>query len=350
MMVSKPTLKDVAKIAGVAVNTVSSILNNRADSWASEKTRARVLAAAKELGYQPNQAARGLRLRCYHTIGGLFSDLTNPFYALLVRFLQQAFDSRGYTMIVEEGELDAAREAKCLTSLVSRQIDGLVCSGLDYQSNGPTLEEINRQLPVIVIGGTEALKSMDTIESDFQSSLFHAVDYLKSLGHERIAYVNAYPPEKDLGKRTDHFYEALKKYRMPVTEDSYLNCGFYALSHVRETAREWLKAFPAARRPTALICLNDITAIGVSRGILDLDLGIPRDISLVGIDNVEIAAYLPFPLTTIAQPAEELAAFCAERLIERIAGRNPLEPVHRILPTRLIIRESTGPAPAGVLG
>jgi len=343
-MISKPTLRDVAKAAGVAVNTVSSILNNRSDSWASEKTRTRVLAAAKELGYQPNQAARGLRLRRYHTMGGLFSDLTNPFYAILVRFLQQAFDQQGYNLIVEEGELDAAREAKCLTSLVSRQIDGLVCSGLDYQSNGPTLVEINRQVPTIVVGGTEALVGMDTIEADFRSSLFHAVDYLKSLGHERIAYINAYPPEKDLGKRTEHFYEALKKYRIPVTEDSYLNCGFYALSNVRDTAQEWLKSLSRERRPTALICLNDLTAIGVSRGILDLDLRIPDDISLVGIDNVELAAYLPFPLTTIAQPVEEMAAFCAQRMIERIAGRKSLEPIHRIFPTRLIIRDSTGPA------
>jgi len=345
LIISKPTLRDVAKAAGVAITTVSSILNNRSDSWASEKTRIRVLAAAKELGYQPNQAARGLRLRRYNTIGALFSDLSNPFYAMLVRFLQQAFDQNGFTLIVEEGVFDADREAKCLASLVSRQIDGLVCSGLNYQSHGEALDRINLQMPVLVIGGTESFKGMDTVESDFRSSLFHAVDYLKSLGHERISYINAYPTERDLGRRTEHFYEALKKYGLAIGSGSYLNCDHYALGHLRETSREWLKAFPAGKRPTALICMNDLTAIGVSRGILDLPLRIPQDISLIGIDNVEVAAYLPFPLTTIAQPMQELASFCATRLVERIADNKRPDPVHRVLPTRLIIRESTGPAP-----
>lgn len=345
-MTTKRTLKDVALEAGVAINTVSSILNNRSDSWASEETKARVRAAAAKLGYQPNQAARGLRLRRYNTIGGLFSDLTNPYYALLVRLLHEAFEERGYTLIVEESRMDAAREAKNLNSLVSRQIDGLVCSGLDYQANGTLLEKINQQIPIAVIGGTESLKSMDTVESDFRSSLFHAVDYLVSLHHERIAYISAYPEEKDMGRRTGHFYDALKKNELPRTEYSFFNCGYYAMAHVRETAREWLRGIPQGQRPTALICLNDLTALGVSRGILDLGLKIPRDISLIGIDNIEMANYLAFPLTTIAQPVEEMAAFCAERIVRRVTERKSLDPVHRVYATRLIIRESSGPAPA----
>lgn len=343
-LVAKPTLKDVAKIAGVAVNTVSSILNNRSDSWASQETRTRVLLAARQLGYQPNQAARGLRLKRYHTIGGIFSDMTNPFYALLVRYLQDALDEHGYDLIVEESEIDTEREVKCLNSLVSRQIDALICSGLDYQANGGYLAEINRQIPVMVFGGTEALQGADTIDVDFKSSLFHAVDYLRSLGHHRISYINAYKVERDVSKRTDFFFDALRKYQLPVSDDSYMNCGFYALSHVRETAREWYRKFTPATRPSALICLNDLTAIGVSRGLLDLNLRIPTDVSLIGIDNVEVAAYLPFPLTTIAQPVEEMAAFCVKRLIERIEDRRPMESVHRVVPSRLIIRESTGPA------
>lgn len=349
-MITKLTLRDVAKEAGVAVNTVSSILNNRSDSWASEETKARVRAAADKLGYRPNQAARGLRLRRYNTIGGLMADLTNPFYALLVRFLQEAFERHGFTLVMEEGRMDAEREAKGLNSLAARQIDGLICSGLDYQVNGDALMKLNQQLPIVVIGGTETLKGIDTIESDFRSSLFHTVDYLRSLGHERISYIGAYPPGKDVGRRLEHFYEALKKNRLSCTANSYLNCGYYAMAHVREMVREWLRGFSRENRPTALICLNDLTALGTSRGILDLELSIPRDISLIGIDNIEFASYLPFPLTTIAQPVEEMAAFCAERLVERItgigAGRKQPEPLHRVAPTRLIIRESSGPAPA----
>ena len=98
-MTTKRTLKDVALEAGVAINTVSSILNNRSDSWASEETKVRVRAAAAKLGYQPNQAARGLRLRRYNTIGGLFSDLTNLFCALPARFLRETFGRRGFTPI-----------------------------------------------------------------------------------------------------------------------------------------------------------------------------------------------------------------------------------------------------------
>lgn len=344
-MITKPTLRDVAKAAGVAVNTASSILNNRPDSWASEETKERVRAAAAQIGYKPNQIARGLRLRRYHTIGGLFSDLTNPFYALLVRLLQKTFDQHGYNLIVEETELQLEREMKCLNSLISRQIDGMVCSGLDYPQHAQTLGQLNRQLPFVAIGGTEALKGIDTVEADFKGGFDYTMDYLVSLRHRRIAYINAFNPQKDVSRRAEHFRSALKRHEIEFTPASYFDCGYYELSHVRETVRAWLQGFSVAERPTALICMNDLTAIGVSRGILDIGLRIPEDISLIGVDNVELAAYLPFPLTTIAQPVQEMAAFCAERLIERIIAEKPLEAVHRVLPTRLIIRKSAAPAP-----
>ncbi len=343
-MISKPTLKDVANAAGVAVNTASSILNNRSDSWASEETKERVRTAASEIGYRPNQFARGLRLRRYQTIGGIFSDLTNPFYALLVRLLQNTFDKHGYNLIVEETELQLEREIKCLNNLAARQIDALVCSGLDYRKHKKLLDGICRQIPLVAIGGNEALKGVDTVEADFEGGIQSAIAYLTSMRHSRISYINAFDPDKDVSRRTALFQKVLAANELPHTEDSYLDCGYYALAHVRETVKNWVGSFDEKNRPTALICMNDLTAIGAARGILDIGLRIPEDISLIGIDNVELAAYLPFPLTTIAQPVQEMATFCAERLVERIQAKKPMPEVHRVFPTRLIIRKSAGPA------
>lgn len=191
----KARLKDVAARAGVAVNTASTILNRRPNSWASKETSERVFAAAGELGYKPNRAAVALRSGKFNAIGLLIPDLHNPFYTSFADLIEEEADKRGYDVILESWRVNLAREAHCLHDLLDRQIDGIATFLSDQVVHHDFLsEQFQRRRPIVAIHNTggEPLP-VDCVLTDFSGGLRAAVEALYSRGHRDTRFYARWP-------------------------------------------------------------------------------------------------------------------------------------------------------------
>jgi LacI family transcriptional regulator len=339
----RPTLHDVAKKAGVAVSTVSGILNNRSDSWCSQQTRERVLAAAQTLDYRPNLMARALRLSRFQAATLVVPDLTNPLFALLARSIQRAMEQSGYELLIEDTEESLDREKKILNEVGSHNTDGLIFvpSG-DLSQIAARLHEISRTFPVVQFGPAMPDTRIDTVEADFSKSQREAIDHLVGLGHRSIGYVDSLVDSFDGIHRVAIFREQLRQAGMVVDEKNLIRCRHNA-ADVRVATARWASETRPGERATAFLCTNDLTALGSIRGFLDAGLTVPEDFSVVGFDDIPLASYFPHPLTTIAQPVAEVAAAASRTLIDRIVGKLQGPATHQVFYTSLVMRETTAP-------
>ena len=337
-------LIDVAARAGVAPNTASTILNNRPDSWASEETRARVRLAAKELNYRPSKAALGVRLGRFNTIGLVVPDLHNPFYPVLADYLDQAVKPHGYDLILEHGRNDLASEQHSFQSILDRQVDGVALIVSDPELHRPFLAGLEASGPpaVALAAKPEMALPVDSVVCDFSAGFAQAVEHLVGLGHRRFAFLCALAKGQDDGRRPE-LYRSLLGARGIAPEDIFFVRCEHHIASARDAFRDLLRQ-TKARRPTALIALNDLSAIGAMRAAAEEGLSVPRDLSVVGVDNIPLGGFLPVALTTISQPIKEMVARTASLLLQRIAGKATARFSQTVFPTELLIRESTARA------
>ncbi len=336
-------LKDVALRAGVAVNTASTILNRRPNSWASKETSARVFAAAAELGYEPSRAAVALRMGKFNTVGLIVPDLQNPFYATLAETLETAIGLHGYDLILESSHADVRREADHLRSITNRQVDGLVCVLIDYERNRATLQEYReRGKPVVSLHETGiADLPVDAVTVDFRAGTTQAVQYLIGLGHRRIAFLLAVCEGQREGERPEVFRKLVKECGFRPEDVSFVRCD-HTIASARTATSQLLGRSPG-QRPTAVLAHNDVAAIGAIRGALDLGLKVPADVSVIGVDHTPIGQHLTTALTTVEQPVERMLAEAVSLLLRRMEDPRYAETQRRTFSTRLIIGESTAP-------
>lgn len=342
-MKKRATLKDVARKAGVAVSTVSGIINNRSDSWASEATRKRVLDAAEELDFTPNRLARGLRLESFELVLLMVPDLTNPFFANLIRRIRKGLETRGYELIVEETEFEVERERKIIENLPKRMVDGFI----GVLSNPPalkaSLKRISPRMPMVLIGERMGDLPLDTLESEFQAGFEKAVVHFRELGHRRLGFVDALEGILDPLARLPFYQKVASEHGLTVEDRWVIHCS-PDIEDVRHAVVKWCGESAQSDRPTAFFCSNDMTAIATMRGLRDAGLIVPDDISVIGFDNIVLADLLDCPLTTVHQPVRRLAERSCALLLDRIKGEVSGPGAHEILPTRLIVRESTAQA------
>lgn len=335
----KIRLKDVAARAGVAVNTASTILNRRPNSWASKETEERVFRAAAELGYKPNRAAQSLRMGRFNTIALVIADLHNPYYTAFADALEDVAEERGYDVLIETWRNDLRRERRILDELENRQIDGVAAFLSDPEAHREYLGVLARQETPFVVLSTTGIGALpvDSALADFESGLSAAIEALLGLGHRRFAFISALAAGQHAGGRAELFRRLLDG-----AEFSMLDCA-PTVGSARDAASALLRG---PHRPTAIVAINDLSAIGVLRAAADAGLNAPRDLSVVGADDIPLGVFLPVSLSTIAQPIIEMARFAAEQLIARIEAKeyDPVS-VSRIFPTRFIARESVGSAP-----
>lgn len=338
-------LVDVAARAGVAPNTASTILNNRPDSWASQETRERVLLAAKELVYRPSKAALGVRLGRYHTIGLVVPDLHNPFFPVLADYLDQAVAPFGYDLILEHARNDLTAEQRCFRTILDRQVDGVALFVSDPELHRPFLAGLAASGPpaVALAAKPDIALPIDAVVSDFTEGFTQAIDHLTALGHQRFAFLCALAKGQDDGNRPALYRTLLGAKGIAPEHIHFAHCEHHIAS-ARDAFRDLLRR-TRRHRPTALIALNDLSAIGAMRAAADENLAVPRDLSIVGVDNIPLGAYLPVALTTISQPIKEMVARTASLLMQRIVGKAATRPTQTIFPTALLIRESTGQPP-----
>ena len=337
----RATLTSVAKKVGLAVSTVSSILNKRPDSWSSRKTRERVFAAAQALQYKPNRMAQALRTNRFHAITLVVPDLTNPHFALLTRFIQRHMQLAGYNLLIEDTEFNPAREEQILRDVASHNTDGLILTpSIDAAVYSPQLEELLQTFPVVLIAPAIPKSHIDTLQPDWKISIRKVIDHLTKLGHRSIGFVDSLSNKNDFLDRVAIFRDELQQVGLPLENKNWIRCRHDA-AEARVAVGRWASETISDTRATAFFCTNDLAAIGCIRGLLDTGLSVPEDISVVGFDDIPMASYLHRPLTTIAQPVAQMAEAASRTLLDRISGKLQGPATHQIFPTSLILRETT---------
>jgi LacI family transcriptional regulator len=343
------TIGDVARRAGVSTATVSRVLAGV--GRARPETRAKVREAARELGYRPSGVARSLKLRTTQTLGLIITDIENPFFPQLVRAVEDVAREHGFALLLCNATDDPDREASYLDLLVDRRVDGVVIavSGLGARQ-GEWLAEA--PLPVVLVNSVAPGLPHPAIASDNVDGGRQAAAHLLDLGHRRLGALTAGPriadaPARVAGVRNAYAERGLDPEAITVeVGEPGVGGGESALCRLLERAPE----------TTGILAYNDLMAIGAMRAIRASGRSVPEEMSVVGFDDIAIAAYTDPPLTTIAQAIGELGRLAVEHLVERIAdagagsdvgiasGRGlPTPPM--LLPVRLVTRGSSGPPP-----
>lgn len=340
---SRATAHDVAARAGVSQPTVSLVLSGNPKARVSADTRARVIRAAEELGYRPNVLAQGLVRRRSFALGVVVPDLANPFFAAVVSGAEKVASREGYAVFLcETGETPAERH---LEALSSRQIDGVILDAVGAAAlSSSSLAGMN----VVLVD--ESLDAYPAVVSDAEQAGDLAARHLLSLGHRRLAYIGPAIEASAFRLRERGFVRALRSAGVSIESDAW--------RRVPPTVAGGLQAMRALlalrTRPTAVFCANDLVALGALKGCAMAKVAVPRELSIVGCDDIELATLVTPELTTIAVPARELGARAARLLIRQLAEQRGDAPAGdasvasrtgRPLPVRLVIRGTTAATP-----
>jgi DNA-binding LacI/PurR family transcriptional regulator len=331
----RPTIRDVARKAGVSKSLVSMVI--RGEEKVSATSREAVLRAAAELGYRPNLMARSLVQRRTRIVGVMVSDLSNPFFGDVVSGIQQKAAELGYRVLFTTGDRQHEREMEAIENLLELWVDGLILAGprIDQESIG----RIGRSVPVVVLHRPTSEPSSDSVTNDDRAGGQIAVDHCHSLGHVRIAHIDG-GTGAGAQERREGYEQAM--HRLGLEENITLVPGGFTEPRGYHGAQELLSKRPL---PTALFAANDLCAIGAINAFEEAGLGIPSDISVIGYDNTSLAALRHVSLTSIHQPSAEMGQMAVDRLFERI-DKGRTEPRHEVVPPSLVIRNTTGPPPA----
>jgi LacI family transcriptional regulator len=317
----RPTIHDVAALSGVSKSTVSNVM--RAADGVSAATRARVMAAVEELGYRPNAAARSLVQRRTNLLGVVVWDLANAFDADLVKRVEQHASARAYTTVVTNTGGHPELEASRIDALLEQRVDGIAL--IDFTGDRAVLSRLlAARVPVVMVSCWADYA--DCVAVDDQAGIGLAVEHLVALGHERIGYVDQPTMEATTRRtRAEAFERALERRGLPVR---------WRFSDDEEIA------LPG---PTALVAATDHIAVRLIERLEAAGVSVPGDVSLVGFDGIAIGALARIALTTVAQPADELAREAVALLLNRIDRGHDAAPEQHRLPPTLVVRGSTAP-------
>ena len=340
MRVSAVTLKDVAQQAGVHPATASRALNIETRLLVSEQTASRVLAAAAELGYQPNTVARSLRTRRSNTIGVLIPDLTNPLFPPIVRGLADRLESHGYVALIGNTDGDDARGRRVFEQMGARHVDGYVLATAHLQD--PLLDDAVRSgVPVVLMNRIAADDSFPSVTVDNEAGVRLAVQHLLALGHRDIACI-AGPLDVSTGLvRYRGFRSAMTDAGLEMADDRLAFARSFSIDEGYRCARQILAARDGC---TAIAAGNDMLAVGCYRALDEAGLSCPGDMSVVGFNDMPFIDMLRPPLTTVTFSHQQVGAQAADLLIERLNGSTGPNKIVYVVP-ELIIRGSTARCP-----
>ena len=328
------TVKDIARHAGVSPATVSLVLRN--SPLVAEATRAGVRSSIDSLGYVYHRAAANLRTRLTHTVGLVICEITNPFYAELAAGVDYALDQAGWVAFVANTAESPERQARFIARMREHRVDGVLLAAAEGTAPA-AIDELRRQgLPVVQMLRRVGRRSDDYVSADFRLGMTLAAEHLIRLGHRRLAFVGGGRQVTPAMDRTEAFREILLRFGLPV--GPIVKC-----MPTREGgASAVAELFPTkAKAPTAVLCHNDLCALGVMLGLVDRGLVPGRDVAVIGFDNISEGAMHRPALTTVAIGARAIGEEAARLLLRRI--RSPDGPPESIiLPPKLIIRSSCG--------
>ncbi len=328
------TLKDIAREAGVSTTTVSRALNNKNDI--SISTKQRILKLAKEMGYTPNAIARGLKIKQTQTVGVAIADISDPFFAPIVKGIEKAAHQEGYHIILCDTDEDYKKEEEALRTLIEKRVDGLLVT--PAQTDYKDITELKRRkIPFVLLGRhfNFELFETDYVATDDIEGAFSATTYLIKKGHKRILFINGPDYVSSAKERLAGYKRALLEAGIGI-DQSLIRKGGIKMEDGYKIMKEELKK---SLNFTAVFAYSDFVALGVIKALKEAHLKIPRDIAVVGYDDIEVAAFLEVPLTTVRIPKYELGVE-GFKLLKRKIANEISSPQKVILPTELIIRKS----------
>lgn len=332
----RATIRDVAEMAGVSINTVSRVLNDKGEI--APQTKERVLEAIKRLRYRPNSFARTLLGKSSLTVGQIVTDCLNPNNAQQIRSVQNVTAAQGYSVILVDTSEQHQRELAAVDLMVEKFVDGFLITPLQYDNTHLFKLKEEGTVPFVLTNRAIEGLEVDTVLHDNFTGAYQAVKHLIEQGHSRIAYITSRRQIWTVNERISGYRAALAEagleYKEELVIQTYLN-----LESSFEATNQLLKL---QTRPTAIFAYNDLMAIGVLKALKQAGLRIPQDMALVGYDDILYAQYLEVPLTTVRQPTQRSGEVAAEVLLKRISDRDA--PVERIvLQPELIVRASSSP-------
>ncbi|GAA0504524.1 LacI family transcriptional regulator [Saccharopolyspora subtropica] len=325
------TSRDVARLAGVSQMTVSRVLQG--SNKVAPETRDRVLAAMKEAGYRPHAAARTMRTRRTSTVGVVVADITNPFYPQLLEAVGQALEEAGQRMVLWNAP--DAGGSTALSALDEGIVDGLIFTTITEGSE-QLGQALRRGDPIVLLHrGLDSL-DCDQVTTDNLAGGRAVAEYLVAAGHTRIGFLRGPEQASTARHRERGFRDRLAELGRPLAEDLTAQ-GAFAHDVAWSAMRDLLSREDP---PTAVFCANDLTALGAVDGAVSLGRRVPEDVWVIGYDDIAMASWDSYDITTVRQPIADMARAAVRLLQERLEDRS-LPPRKQLFPSELIIRGST---------
>lgn len=337
-----PTISDVAALAGVSKSTVSAVINNR--DTLKEATRQNVIRAIEELNYRPSPAARrGFRAPSSRSVCLIVKEIRNPYYAEICTGVQEVALQRGYLVSVSSSEGDFDVEQRLVEQAADQQIDGLIVAPIlnDDTDLSHIFEMKRSRIPFVLLEDVRGIRA-NLVDVDNVRASSEAVLHLIRQGHSRIVHLAGPGYSQHSEERAEGVRRAFSESHLIFDPAVVITAGD-SLEDGYRAGLEYFREAPAAERPTAVTCYNDLVALGLLRALRELKIDVPGEVSVVGFDDLPILEYFPLPLTTVRVPKYEMGRRAAEMLIRQIGSRAEptFEKVH--LAAELVVRESTRP-------
>jgi LacI family transcriptional regulator len=325
-------MADVAGEAGVSLMTVSRVINNKGD--VSPATRQQVLDVIERLGYRPSGIARGLATKRTDTLGLVMPDVANPFFANVARGAEEEAYAEGYNVFLCNTGEDRERELAVLQSLEEKRVDGVIlCSS---RLNDHELQTMASHYPAVVLVNrrlAEGEAGMVLVDDEVGGQL--TLQHLLQSGRRAVGFLAGPPASRSGQERTKGYRAALDTAGLPYNTEWVRHCS-PSVEGGQKTAQELLIAHPTL---TALVCYNDLVAIGALQACANLGRRVPDDLAVIGYDDIPLAALITPPLTTCRVPQYELGAQAMQLLLNQLGGYSDKRP-EIVLQPKLIVRTS----------
>jgi DNA-binding LacI/PurR family transcriptional regulator len=329
-------LEQVARRAKVSTATVSRVLNNA--SVVKNTTRARVMRAIEELKYHPNLHARNLAGGKSNTIGVIVSNMENPFFFDIYKTVEADAHANGFEVVVANTDYRSEQLVSSIRLMIGRRVAGLAAIVSEMEPD--LIEELNHsRIPVVFYDVGVPSRNVANIRVNYRRGVEKVIDYLHSMGHRRLGFVGHHAVLGPINERLKAVIEAASRFpSMEVRTAADTD----TLEGGRLAARQLLAT---GYRPTAIICVNDIMAVGALRELRECGIRVPGDISVTGFDNVKLSEFCSPALTTVHIPRDRIGHIVFERLGSPERGEAPAE-IEIVIDPEFVLRDSTGPAPA----
>jgi len=331
------SIKDVAKKAGVSISTVSNALND--SRYVKKETKEKILGVASNLNYMPNIIARGLKTRSTRTVAVIVPDISNQFFAQVIKGVEEIAKQRKYSVLLTCSYYDVLEEKRSIEVLKQQFVDGfLFISGYNSFEHIKSLND--DRVPVVVVDRELEDSKVPSVLIDNFEAMRKAVNFLYKMGHKKIGYISyTYDNQTTVEKRFKGYCRGLKDNGLIYDPDIVIISEALRLNELEGSREAVKKIIDGKKIPGVILNASDFIALGVIRALKELNIKIPEEISVMGFDNILMSLYTDPLLTTVKQPKKQMGATAINMLLDIIEGKS-IENKNIVLPTEIMDRKS----------